>query len=468
MRATTLLVSFFVSTVLLAAAQPSAAQCPQNPAGGPTLLLIDAPNDGGGTDLDLGTTGRVHNVELPGLRMGVCLADCDASTDPECTVDGLQPGQPTGPGLSPPMPLQVLNADQCVAFVLPTPAPSTTGTANVQTGAMSIATTFEARLFANPCPTCVGGLCNGGAQNGRACVVERSVTLGPTTYDVSSDCQPGGTPALTAAFPVGLTTELASQATCPGQAGGDACAGAGTCSVTGAGCALPDSGVAQNCCSGDTTRACFPAAGVSRQGAASSPEPQWPSTDYPKITKNVLVSTSCVPATGTAAADEALGLPGPAATEVLSFTDWFGVDTTTTTTSTTIPGGCTTSCEDFNACTTDACVAGACVNTLAPGVPGVRCLIDRMRTTEPCETPLSPKLDRAIDRALARADRVLAKADAATGRKRARLLKKAGRQLGRIFKKVDRAKKKGKVTDPCHVSISSRTGGIKTALDGIQ
>jgi hypothetical protein len=468
MRAGLLLTIVFVLTTVL----PAAAQCPTNPTGGPTLLSIRTPNDGSGTDVDVGISGLVHNIELPGFRLPICLGNCDATTDPDCTVEGMQPGLVVKPGAATPMPLHVLGTDLCVSFGFASPPPATTGTANILTGNVTVSTTLEAWTFSGACPTCVTGACSGGQQNGRVCDVQRSVTVNAVTYVVSSDCQPAPADLVSSlALPLTLTSGSATQGTCPGQAAGDACSagGVGTCDQVPPACTVPADAVAQNCCSGDLARACFPAAGVSRQGSMDAPQPEWPSMQYPKYGKAILASATCAPASGNGTTDQAFGLPGPAALEVLTLTDWFGVDTTTTSTSTTIPGGCLVSCDDGNGCTNDSCVNAACSNHLVPGIPGVRCLIDRMRTVPPCGSEaLNAKLAAAIDKALTRADKALVMAEPATGKKHAKLLKKANKQVSRIFKKADKAKANGKVSDECHTAMSARTGSIMTALEVVQ
>jgi hypothetical protein len=474
MRALTLL----IATCVLATAVPSFAQCPTNPAGGPTLIHFRGGNDGSLTDVDIGTTGLMHDIEAPGLRMTACLANCDGSTDPECTIETLRTNAQGQIGITTPTPLFVGGTHVCVNLKFPTPFPGTTGTANIQTGDVSFTTSIDASVYVGSagaaCPTCIetvpgmGGTCNGGGANGRPCAVERVMTVDGTVYPLSFECQPNGTPAATTNFPVSLTSGTATEDSCTGD---DACAaaGAGTCNQTT--CTPPLDGLRQNCCSGDPARSCFPADEVSRTGIPVPPIPAWPDPTYPKTEKSTYVSTSCVPALSPTY-DTALGLPGPAALDWHVVTNWEAVDTTTTTSTstTTLPGNCAPNCDDDNACTVDACVDLECVNTLEPsGIPGVRCLIDRMRTRPLCgEATVDAKLAAAIDKALGKADGALAKADVATGKKRAKQLKKAKKQLRRIFKKTDKAKAKDKITDECHVAITGRTGGIKTPLDTIQ
>jgi hypothetical protein len=468
-------VTFGIAIFVLATAVRSAAQCPDNPAGGPTLIHFRGGNDGTLTDVDFGTTGVMHDIEAPGLRMTACLANCDASTDPDCTIESVRTNAQGQVGITTPTPLFVSGQHVCVNLKFPTPFPATTGAANVQTGDIAFTTSVDAAVhLGSPgaaCPTCVAGFCNGGGANGRPCAIERTAVVDGTTYDLSFECQPSGTVVASTTFPVSLTTGSASQSTCPSQPAGDACP-TGTCDETT--CTQPTDGIRQNCCSNDAARSCFPESGVSRQGFPAAPIPLWPSTVYPKTEKGTLVSTTCVPSMD-ATADAAFGLPGPAALDWHVVTNWEAIDTTTTTSTSsttlpTLPGNCTPpDCNDDNACTTDGCTDMVCTHDLQPGIPGVRCLIDRMRTNPLCgETSVDAKLAAAIDKALGKADGALAKADAATGKKRAKKLKKAKRQLARIFKKTDKAKQKGKITDECHVAISGRTGGIKTPLDGIQ
>lgn len=469
---------FVVATFILATAMGSYAQCPENPDGGPTLIHFRGGNDGSLTDVDLGTTGVMHDIEAPGLRMTACLANCDASTNPNCTIESVRTNAQGQVGITTPTPLFVAGNHVCVNLKFPTPFPATTGTANIQTGDISFATSVDATVYVGSvgaaCPTCVAGFCNGGGANGRPCAVERSVTVDGTLYDLSFECQPSGTSVVAFNFPVELTTAATSQSTCPDQASGDACAtaSAGTCDQTT--CTAPTDGLRQNCCSGDLARSCFPEAGVTRTGLAAAPLPLWPSPTYPKTEKGTLVSATCAPSADPTA-DATLGLPGPAAIDWHVITDWEAVDTTTTTSTSsttlpTLPGNCTPpDCNDDNACTLDGCVDQVCTHDLQAGIPGVRCLIDRMRTHPLCgETTVDAKLAAVIDAALGKADGALAKADAATGKKRAKQLKKVKKQLSRIFRKTDKAKAKGKIPDECHTAISGRTGSINAAFGAIQ
>jgi hypothetical protein len=117
-----------------------------------------------------------------------------------------------------------------------------------------------------------------------------------------------------------------------------------------------------------------------------------------------------------------------------------------TTTTTTLPAGCTpASCDDGNACTDDACGGAGCTNLLSPGVAGLRCLVDRVRTGRLCgDDAIDAKLRRQLDGALRRADGQLAKVDTATGKKRVKAIKQAVNALRSGSRRVAAALKKGK------------------------
>ena len=470
----------FLITALLALALVTRAhaQCPTNAAGGPTLVTLNTPATNDVTDFDIGTSARAHGIPLPGLALAVCLDECDASTDPACTITSIRPDA-SSPGLAPPLPVVVSNVPLCIALRFPTPAPAASGSANVQTGALSLSTTLQMQLFSGSmnaiCPSCVTGTCSGGANHGSPCTINRVATVSTTTYNLSSACQPAPLDLFdTVSVPVTLTTGTASQATCPSQPAGDACSiapAAGTCNDTA--CAQGVDGIVQDCCSNDDARSCFPAAGVTRQGQPNAPAPAWPSTTYPKQAQELIVSASCVAGAGVQT-NVVIGLPGPAALTLGVTSNWANVDTGTTTTTlggggtttTTLPGNCDPACGDDDTCTTDTCTGTTCSYPLAsPGIAGARCVAKRMQSRPLCGTDtVDAKLSKTIGRALPKIDSFLAKADTATGKKRTKALKKARAQLVTIDKKTTKTAGKGKIEDACKTTILNETSRIRAAL----
>jgi hypothetical protein len=79
-------------------------------------------------------------------------------------------------------------------------------------------------------------------------------------------------------------------------------------------CVDSKGGVSQFCCNNNTTRPCHKLANggtVQRTGLGGIPQPPLPDMTYPKTQQGVLVSTFCIPATGTNTIDSVTGLPGP-------------------------------------------------------------------------------------------------------------------------------------------------------------
>ncbi|HEV7735443.1 MAG TPA: hypothetical protein VGR62_24935 [Candidatus Binatia bacterium] len=309
-----------VATVLLAASTAGAAtRCNLNP-GGPEELVLTVPQSG--SDFDAGWTGDVHNYDVPGgARFRLCLANCDNDTDPLCDVQG-QADQLSAAGrtFAPPIPVVIGTTAVCIQANFADPAVS--GTVNLETGLMAATANLAANVYlttlTNVCPQCVAGTCNGGANSGAACTIGETVNVQgaiDTTYDVSIDCPASGT-AIPVALTVNVTTGQSSASNCPGQTDSNDCAGAQTCTAVCTG--GNHGGITQSCCSGATTKACFPAT-VTRQGSSAPPLPVWPNPSYPKTETTAaatLVSAFCAPgAPGILgiAVNQDVGLPGPAA-----------------------------------------------------------------------------------------------------------------------------------------------------------
>jgi hypothetical protein len=112
-----------------------------------------------------------------------------------------------------------------------------------------------------------------------------------------------------------------------------------------------------------------------------------------------------------------------------------------TTTTTTLPGqSCRPSeCEDYNPCTVDACVGGACRNDPAVGVDAVRCRLAKLTAELDDVRPTTSAGRRVVGRLFKVVNTVEPALDAiASGRNASRLLKRAERKLNRFSTLVDR------------------------------
>lgn len=335
--------------VLRCVPNAGAAQCPANAAGGPReVALAIAPE---GTDLDNGWTGTSHNFPIPvGATLRLCLAGCDAGTNPECTEDQAATEQVNGVAFGSPIPLLAAGIPVCLVNRFGSPKLAD-GVANVQSGALRASMNLLSDVFlsnANQiCPRCSGsdlgrtGTCDAGARQGQACRTDGVVTVagapGNARYTLSSDCRPlppatgtltislpltTGSSSLAGPRPCGAAEDDGCQAgTCAASCSGPACA-----SMTGDGrCVDVKGGLSQLCCTSDTTRPCFPTAGggeIVRTGSSAAPMPPWPDPSYPKQADATLVATFCEGATGTGAVDFVTGLPGPGALVVPVSGEW--------------------------------------------------------------------------------------------------------------------------------------------------
>jgi len=260
--------------------EPGTPRCFANPTGGPAELdLVTAAS---GSDLDLGSSGLAHDLAVPpGVRL--CLSGCDATTQPVCDAVGGYVDQAVG------APVSLLAGSVPICLVSRVNAFGARGTADLQSGAVDVVvhlTTFA--YLGQVCPRCTGtavgevGTCDGGANAGAACVVDR---LADGAYGVSRTCAPTGDVVGTVDVALPLTTGMSSLSaeTCGGAAGD-----------------------------------------VVRQGTPSVASPAWPDPDYPKSAADtVLAATFCVPASGVADVDASIGLPGPGAATLPVSAEWF-------------------------------------------------------------------------------------------------------------------------------------------------
>ena len=180
------------------------------------------------TELDVGWTGFGHNANVIDDFVGAVNLNCGAAPDDctscsvtsdcaegncRCTVnatgqlvtagneaartcqtirsrtDTCGAGNTCIPYFGPPLPLSAAGTPTCVINKIGT---ELSGTANLATGSSNTTVNNTAYVYTGiaqdkPCPTCVAGLCSGGARNGGACTVDgTSAVFG----DLSYDCMP--------------------------------------------------------------------------------------------------------------------------------------------------------------------------------------------------------------------------------------------------------------------------------------
>jgi hypothetical protein len=317
-------------------------ECPANPAGGPRELRLVAAD--AGTDLDNGWRGVAHNFPLVGgSTIRACLAGCDATATPACTISSDTGRGTINPAFGPPLPLFVLGAATCLVLEYDGPI---VGTTDLATGATELTLGLSAEVWIAPpgivCPQCSGnargdtGVCLAGPDRGRACRVEGTAFVSDAgeTFELSSSCRPEGTLAARLNIPLNVTTSsraLDGALPCAGQLETNACPGGGGCGATCTGdacvaqvadpvdpatsrCVDRKGGLSQRCCDADTTLPCFAADRTERVGKTAVPAPAWPDPVYPKTAEPVLVDVFCEPATGQNLFDAVTtGLPGTSA-----------------------------------------------------------------------------------------------------------------------------------------------------------
>jgi hypothetical protein len=320
--------------------------CPANPSGGPDEIDLVVASQG--TDLDVGWTGVSHNQNFPvapSAALKACATTCGAGGDSPCDLEAQTgPGSPNGETFGAPLPLVAANVALCL---LQRWNGNPTGTIDPQTGETTLQVNLTSGVHLTPqgkvCPRCTNGQCDSGANEGRACTVDSTITvaqaIGDKVYNLSSNCPPDPA-ALVAPLDIRLpmttaTATLAGPKPCAAVGGvtqqddncgaggcgannctGDACVSMGTDPSTGNPiCIDSKGGLSQNCCNSDTARPCFPTAGggqIVRTGKPGPPAPPFPDQTYPKTGNAVLTAVFCVPATGNQSIDATNG-PGPGA-----------------------------------------------------------------------------------------------------------------------------------------------------------
>ncbi|MCW5892806.1 MAG: hypothetical protein KIT14_20020 [bacterium] len=298
--------------------------CPQRAAGKPSRATLTW--RGAGSDLDLGPSGEAHNFPfLEGRGLDLCLGACDG--DATCRVRAIDAEQ-----LSAPLPLLANGVPVCLN---PRLAAVPDGTLDLAHGALALNVTLAADVhvlqgLGQVCPRCSGdgtvgsaGLCQGGPNQGKPCVVDALTTvpgtLGDPLYQLSQDCPPSGEPARTLDLPLVLSTgerRLDGSKPCPGQTMDDSCHGTGTCTVDCADTPAPKGGINQTCCSDNPILPCFPSApdasgALARTGTPAALVP--PDPALPRSGDGVLAHVGCMPRTTDSTVDILTGFPGPTA-----------------------------------------------------------------------------------------------------------------------------------------------------------
>ena len=200
--------------------QPTPTATPGAPC--PVALQLDGVE--AGNDIDLGLTGIEHDNSGPYLdRLTLSRTSCVGGSTPcgECTFAGpiANAGGPafdsqrcscdtsvscTGDGdcpgscacrffLGPPLPVGNGGVGFCLTSEITGPV---TATSDVEAGTFDGTIPVETNIVlgataGDPCPRCVGGLCDSGPNVGTACTVQGHST--PFADDTSLDC-PAGTP----------------------------------------------------------------------------------------------------------------------------------------------------------------------------------------------------------------------------------------------------------------------------------
>ena len=215
--------ALILSSILGHASSPSVAftaTLTVEPTGGacPASLIVDT--TGGGDDIDVGWMGQGHDSQGFGGRITLAVTGCAGTTQPDCgmcTLAGLlanvgdvavdnqrctgdtsilcgADGDCGGRGtcaffFAPPWAVALGGVASCLVSPIVGPV---TGTADVAAGSAAMTVPVALQLYSGPtltqpCPTCTGGLCAGGARDGLACTVNAT---SPAFGDTSFDCPP--------------------------------------------------------------------------------------------------------------------------------------------------------------------------------------------------------------------------------------------------------------------------------------
>lgn len=340
--------------------EPAGTACPANAAGGPKQLTMSVADQA--SDLDNGWTGESHAFPVtPNATISLCLADCDGTSDPECTGSGAV-GAGTRNGATFGAPLPLLTAGVPVCLVNAFGGDITGATANMTTGEITVPVRLRTGVHITSlnevCPRCDGGKCSGGSNEGGSCAVDAQLkvvqSLGANkTYNLSRSCPPSGAqkaadldillPLLTGISSLtSAECNTTNLGTC-NVAFQDLPDGCGTCVEGGCVgnsqtcatqiddpsnpgqqiCVDSKGGTNQACCSGNKAKRCFPTNGggtLSRKGLAAVPA----AGANPSVltADEVLAGTFCIPPTGACNVDRLTGLPGLGAIILPIQTQW--------------------------------------------------------------------------------------------------------------------------------------------------
>jgi len=146
------------------------------------------------------------------------------------------------------------------------------------------------------------------------------------------------------------------------------------------------------------------------------------------------------------------------------------VTSTTSTTSTTQPGPeCPATCDDADACTTDACEGSQCVHTPLGGVAAVLCVCEQAAIAECAGEDVPPFVLGQAERAC----RVLERLADATSKKQQKILGKAARRWQGAAQLLARPKQSSKVSGECAAALrrfladaAARAAGVRASVRG--
>src|SRR5262249_58856298 len=98
---------------VMTAARSAAQSCPVNPTNGPNMVTLVS--KAGGTDLDIGTTGKYHDIAVPaGSTMQLCLSNCDGLNTTLCDASAGTLSV-VGTAFGPPAPFIIGNTGVCLS-----------------------------------------------------------------------------------------------------------------------------------------------------------------------------------------------------------------------------------------------------------------------------------------------------------------------------------------------------------------
>ncbi|MFN8543551.1 MAG: hypothetical protein U0807_05030 [Candidatus Binatia bacterium] len=195
--------------------------CPANTAGGPKQLTFRVKDSG--SNLSTGWKGPSHGFPVtPNSEISMCLSGCSASGG-ACTGTGeTGAGTANGRFFGAPLPLLTSGVPVCVLNRFNGTIDG--ASADPTTGQLSATVKLKSDIFltstSKVCPRCLNGTCDSGANLGKACTVDGTLTVAQAiatpgigkSFPLSRDCPPGGSPAGTLDITLPLTTETSEMA----------------------------------------------------------------------------------------------------------------------------------------------------------------------------------------------------------------------------------------------------------------